>query len=407
MRAAIPREIHRHTPFIATSTIGRRPMPRPTRALYAFGVLALLLCHPAAGGAQLERGAPPERPQLSRRADPNDWNAYFDRGVELLRREQGGGAGAAFYWAARLEPSRGEPLYGEWVAFWMRDYTRWTSYLARDPKLMASPEVALADSLRWTARMRNPLLHQGLEILLYDRMPGYWEGDNYTRGVLAYSAADFRVALRYLGRAVNQGTRRGWARQIRAQAFSATAQYDSALAEVALLRAAMEGDDGAALAPYESKALLDYASSLLHLAARNPEAARQAAERALAEDLSFYPAHDVLGQLALSRGEVDRAVAHFSDALLVAPGDAVMHYRHGMALMAAGRAADAAVALRETVRLEPHYAAARLQLGRALDLAGDAKGALAAYGAYLSRAPRADTVVIRAVEARMAVLGGG
>ena len=58
----------------------------------------------------LVQAQPPERPELKGLGDPKDWNAYYDQGVDLLRR-QPANAEAHFYWASRLAPNRAEPLY--------------------------------------------------------------------------------------------------------------------------------------------------------------------------------------------------------------------------------------------------------------------------------------------------------
>ncbi len=56
------------------------------------------------------------RPRLDAKADTNDWEAYYDFGVDNLQRFPSR-AYDAFYWAARLAPWSGDPLYAQWVAF--------------------------------------------------------------------------------------------------------------------------------------------------------------------------------------------------------------------------------------------------------------------------------------------------
>ena len=91
------------------------------------GAIALVL-----GAGALWAQDSPVRPRLAAEADTNDWQAYFDYGVEQLQRVPGR-ADAAFYWAGRLDPWRSEPFYGRWVTYWMRHDGDWADYLAENP----------------------------------------------------------------------------------------------------------------------------------------------------------------------------------------------------------------------------------------------------------------------------------
>jgi hypothetical protein len=87
-------------------------------------VAAALVALPAAAQSW---GPMPPRPNLPRGADPNDWEAYFDLAVSLEPRAADR-AEAAFTWAARLDPSRSEPMYALWAAFHFRDIGRFEEY---------------------------------------------------------------------------------------------------------------------------------------------------------------------------------------------------------------------------------------------------------------------------------------
>ena len=63
---------------------------------------------------------------------------------------------------------------------------------------------------------------------------------------------------------------------------------------------------------------------------------------------------------------------------------------YGKALRLAGRPADAAEQFRKAVALEPYYAEASLNLGLALEEAGERAGAAAAYGEFLAKAIQVD-----------------
>src|SRR5439155_1346717 len=145
----------------------------------------------------------PVRPRLAAEADTNDWQAYFDYGVEQLQRVPGR-ADAAFYWAGRLDPWRSEPFYGRWVTYWMRHDGDWADYLAENPRILRKPEVRRADSLLLAALVRNPLTSRRLEALVYHSVPGEWGHDLATEGYLAYAAGRYGDAVKVWGRLVLQ-----------------------------------------------------------------------------------------------------------------------------------------------------------------------------------------------------------
>src|SRR5439155_1125459 len=87
-------------------------------------------------------------------------------------RATGLGGERAFYWASRLDPTRAEPLYARWVAYWMRLPGWFEEYVEERPRVLESPNVAQVDSLYQQALFRNPLTPRTLHILLYDQLPG-------------------------------------------------------------------------------------------------------------------------------------------------------------------------------------------------------------------------------------------
>jgi len=350
------------------------------------------MCVGLVAGAAPALGAqhPFARPRLAAAADTNSWEAYFDLGVALLRRRPDE-AEAAFYWASRLNPERAEPLFGRWVAFHLLDQKRWTDYLDEREKVRSAPDVLAHDSLRLAAMARNPFVHRGLEIILYDELPGRWRQDDLSLGWIAYAKPDFPDALRHFARAVRHDPRRyARVRALRAQAFVAQRQFDSAQAEMLALAAELERRDAErTVAAYESKEFLHYASGLLYAIRGQPEQAREALRSAVVENLAFYPAQLWLGDLALNGGDPAAAAHDYEEALVVGSKDAVLQYHYGLALAGLGRHQEAAAALRRAVELEAWYAAPWLELGRALERTGDAGAARGAYETYVGRAPRA------------------
>jgi hypothetical protein len=142
-------------------------------------------------------GAAGQRPVLPAGADPNDWNAYYDRGVDLLGRD-GGAADQMFRWASRVDPTRAEPLYARWVVFHLADSGRFERYLVDDARVLRMPGVMAADSLQMLALTRNPFVHRGLIALAWDQLPGRWGDDAYTRAFLTYARGDLPRAAREL-----------------------------------------------------------------------------------------------------------------------------------------------------------------------------------------------------------------
>jgi tetratricopeptide (TPR) repeat protein len=71
----------------------------------------------------------------------------------------------------------------------------------------------------------------------------------------------------------------------------------------------------------------------------------------------------------------EQAATHYQLYLQRRPGDAEAHMHLGLALVAAGRTADAMTALRDAVAVDPAHGPARLTLARALFGSGDLPGA--------------------------------
>jgi tetratricopeptide (TPR) repeat protein len=348
--------------------------------------------------ARIAAQAEPPRPTLRAAADPNSWESYFDAGVEKLRREPTE-AEADFYWASRLAPDRAEPLHARWVAFWMRDERRWIAYLREDRDVLRNPEVIRADSLLYRAALRNPFVHQGLTVLLYDRLPGEWRHDPATRGWIAYAGADMQSAVDYFAQAIaRDSVRHKWLRETRAGALVAMGRFDEALAEMsALLRQLRREEGGVKVRSYESKEMVLYGIGLLHTARGRTAPARDAFRQALVENLAFAPAHRYLAVVARIRLATDEAIAELAQAVELDGDDPVLRYEYGDALLAGGRASDAVTQLRLATAREPWWAYPHFVLAGALEAQGAKGEAVTEYREYLNRAPRAG---VRLVEAR-------
>lgn len=152
---------------------------------------------------------------------------------------------------------------------------------------------------------------------------------------------------------------------------------------------------------YQSKELIEYALGLLQLARGDRAAGRAAFQRALIENLAFYPAPAALGEMALASGDAKAALDEYGQAVELAGFDGVERYQYGSALAAAGRPEEAELQLRTAIELEPLFAPP----GRVREARGLPQQALAAYRDYVQRAPSLAPLVPRA-QARMAALNG-
>ena len=354
------------------------------RSVIILAAVAITALPPRSLGAQ-ERT--PRRPPLAAGADTNDWEAYYDAGVEWLNDRHHLDAEAAFYWSSRLEPRRAEPLFARWAAAWARDNERFARFIEQDPAKRLPPDMARIDSLRWRALLRNPLVYQGLIVAAYIELPGRFRDDTWTHAWLAYGTTDFENALTSFGLALrrkpelygNEG------RFLRATIYVALDQLDSAAAELNALLSNLHRREEQDLTPiYESKALLYYAMGLLQNSRRDPAGAQDALERALVEDLAFHPAHIALGQLTAGRDPA-RALREFEQGAAGGANDPVARYEYGAALVRAHRSPEGTAELRTAIGLEPYFADPYFWLGEGLLAQGDSSAALSAFQDYVAR----------------------
>jgi tetratricopeptide (TPR) repeat protein len=83
-----------------------------------------------------------------------------------------------------------------------------------------------------------------------------------------------------------------------------------------------------------------------------------------------------LGRLALDRGRLDGAEAHFRIAHLLAPTDPVASFHLGLALEALEREEEARGFFEAAVRTDPRFEDAYVALARVQERLSDRKGAL-------------------------------
>ncbi|HEU4454869.1 MAG TPA: tetratricopeptide repeat protein, partial [Longimicrobium sp.] len=323
-----------------------------------------------------------------------------------LTGRMGRAAEEAFFWAARLEPSRAEPLYAQRVAIFAQDIRRWERYLAQDAATLRDPAILRADALMAQALLRSPFVPRGLDLLLYNELPGSWSSDPLTQGWLMYARGEHEAAARALSRALVADPSSQGRRMDLALVLVGLGRMDSAAVHVqAVLDAVRRREETEVVRVYESKEMLEYSLGLLHLARGRLDEARAAMERAALENAgAAYIAHRGLGLVARARGDVEALATETGRAAELAGENPLLIYEHGRALVDAGRPAEAIPLLTRAAAQEPHWADAHLHLGRAHDAAGDIPAALAAYARLLELAPRRASALSDAVRQRMAEL---
>ena len=339
----------------------------------------------------------PERPSFRASVDTNDWTEYYKRGMSLIVTRPRLAADA-FYWAERLDPTRAEPVYARWAAMWLDQPQLLKDYGEGSERVLQSPAVQRLDSLNYLARLRNPMVYQGLMRLVLTAMHDYsdgrgnwdWNRDPEMVAWLDYTDGRFPQAVSRYGAILRKDPERHYhLRYHRALAFSGLQQFDSAATELTLLVEEMHRRDQKRLVYfYDSKAMFEYAAGLMYVAARRYEEAREAFMRALSDDLAFYPAHSALGTILLQLGDTTVAIGEYQQALDLNRADPYTRYNFSLVLMNA-RQTDAAIEhLRFVIDAEPYFAAPYYYLGRILDSQGKHAEAMTYYDAFVARAPR-------------------
>jgi protein O-mannosyl-transferase len=90
----------------------------------------------------------------------------------------------------------------------------------------------------------------------------------------------------------------------------------------------------------------------------------------LAKNPASWMAHNNLGTVLESEGQVEGAIGHYEEAIRLKPTHAEAHNNLGNAIYKKGRAEDAIREYREAIRLKPGYATAYSNLGTALGARG-------------------------------------
>jgi protein O-GlcNAc transferase len=124
-----------------------------------------------------------------------------------------------------------------------------------------------------------------------------------------------------------------------------------------------------------------FSSGTAALKAGRLEEAEEAFRRVIAAGAGVAPVHNNLGFALRERGEHEKAVMEFREAIRLDGSYIAPRVLLGASLLALGRTADAQAALRKAVALAPDLPLARLQLAQAEQAAGDWAAAVEQYRA--------------------------
>jgi tetratricopeptide (TPR) repeat protein len=355
----------------------------------------------------------PARPELPAGADRNDpWTYYRLAQSVLIRSPQK--AADAYYWAARLNPIWAEAFYGRRIALLLSDPRMLTRYWRGDKG--AVRETMGIDSLYLYALTLNPFLGPNLDHLILDAViqeyarqyanssgasPNdiAYEVQNYLRtgppewqAVRAYRDGRYDDALSFYAKAISRSKQKGPLLAERGRLFYQIGEQDSAL--VTLTQALVElrkEDKDDLVSFYQSKALMEERIGMIQSVKGDKAGAREAFGRALAEDLSYFPAHVQLAYLGLESRDTATVMNEMDLAVSIRPDDPGIRYQYGFALGSLNKLKEAEVQLTKSIELDPDFAAPHFTLADVYQASGRKPQAIKEYETFLSLAAKNDT----------------
>ena len=363
---------------------------RPLRAA-SLVVAALVLATVA--DAQ-KKPKEPKRPKMEASRDTNAAAAYYYWGLGQMRSNPRA-AQDAFYWASRIDPAWADPLYAQRIAYHLSDLERFWKYLNGTKYVLRAAETKRVDSLHYRALLRDPFLFRRHDKMLIDRLiDTLTDGRGGLMGSspdflawVAYSDTRFPEAVQLYAKAIAKKPKDYDLHAERARAFFHMGRFDSTVAE---MTRALEGyrkeDDKDLVVLYQSKAMYEYSIANAYIQAGKLPEAREALGRALAEDLSFYVAHQRMASLALAAGDTANALSEYGLAVELNTDDAPLRVEYGAVLVALGKHAEAEPHLLRAIELEPWYARAYGLLGSVYEGLGKPAEAIAQYNKFMSLA---------------------
>jgi len=326
------------------------------------------------------------RPSLPRDKDPNDWTAYYERGMhELDRRPLI--ADEYFAYAARLDPSVAEPLLGRYAAWWRsRPWLRNRFWLDkptdRDSARLTEAWLAEAD-------LRNPFVQQGVLLWTLPKGLVFRIEDAYPRGVRAYFRGEWQESIRELSTAISSDSTRWPAYRYRGLARVQLGQWDEAARDFEALLSRIGAFEAEVTVHWDlGKARLYYTLALIRLMGGQRDEARRAFQRTFEVDLGFVLGHMYYGNLLVEDGDTAGGLREYALAAELRPGDALIRQNYGAVLLNLGHPDSALVQLTEAIRLAPDYAPLYFNRAVCLERLGRMEEARAMHSEFVARAPQ-------------------
>jgi tetratricopeptide (TPR) repeat protein len=226
-----------------------------------------------------------------------------------------------------------------------------------------------------------------------------YEIQNYLRtgppewqAVRAFRDGRYDDALSFYAKAIPRSKEKGPLLAERGRLFYQIGEPDSAL--VTLTQALIElrkTDKDDIVFFYQSKALMEQRIGMIQSVKGDKAAAREAFGRALAEDLSYFPAHVQLAYLGLASADTATVMNEMDLAVSIRPDDPGIRYQYGFALGSLNRLKEAEVQLKKSVELDPDFAAPHFTLANVYQATGRKPEAVKEYETFLSLAAMNDT----------------
>lgn len=382
--------------------------------------LLLMLVLVAACGPGVSNWDPlalePRSPTLPSRVDPHDALAVYQYGASLLESAPTDAA-AVFHLASRLDPTWADPLYARRIALLMADPEVFSEYMRGSRELLRAPGVQRVDSLYRQALMLSPFLHQRHDVQAIKKALAWSIEDQIrmenpsanitptsieiyidqllqkaepaTLAWVAHSEGKFVAAEDHYRKALSRSKRKAYLHADLARLLVLMGKFPQAREEMTnALRELRESDQDELVRIYESKALYEHSIGLILEQLNDLAGAREAYARALQEDLSYYPSHLRLGELALSAGDTLTALSEFELAVQIRESDAGVRHKYADLLLRAGKFAESEAESRHAIELEPLFALPYFSLAEAVFAQGRLADAAEHYGNFMGRAPR-------------------
>ncbi len=355
-------------------------------------LLAVFLAAAGSLAAQARPYLPPDR-------DPNDWTAYYERGVRELE-SRPAVAETYFAYAARLDPSVAEPLLGRYAAWWrFRPWLRNRFWL---DKPTDTDSTRLTEEWLAEADLRNPFVHQGVLLWTLPKGRIFRTDDAFVRGMRASFHGEWQESIRELTTSIERDSASWTAYRYRGLAHAQLGHWDEAARDFESLISRIGAVQAQVTVHWDlGQARLYYTLALIRLMGGHRDEARRAFQRTFEVDLGFVLGHMYYGNLLLEDGDTVGGLREYALAAELRPDDALIRQNYGAVLLNLGHPDSALVQLTEAIRLAPDYAPLYFNRALCLERLGRMEEARAMHSEFVARAPRRLTELLQQSRRRL------